>query len=298
MKKTRNGVDLTKLIRCPSCRAEHFIFSDRTLSCSSCNRIFNLVENQIPILCDKEYSQHILKNLNGKKSWEDYDLEEKTTKIAKFSNKRKSIYQRLTPSYRVQIGPTYHEFIEKYNINGHILEIGGGPNSINHQGVINCDINNYPTVDIISDARKLPFKNQIFEAIICNSVLEHIFDVEIVVAECARVLKNGGFIFMCVPQVCGRHHTIDYFRWTIPGLKKVFDKFNVIDEGVILGPGMFISHLFTSLFRELTPSKIINKTLCFLLEWLLFPLRFLDLVGKNNKNYEDYAHTIFIIGQK
>ena len=111
-------------------------------------------------------------------------------------------------------------------------------------------------------------------------------------------IKNGGFIFMCVPQVCGRHHTIDYFRWTIPGLKKVFDKFNVIDEGVILGPGMFISHLFTSLFRELTPSKIINATLCFLIEWLLFPLRFLDLVGKNKKNIENYAHTIFIIGQK
>ena len=298
MKKTRNGVNLTKIIMCPNCNSEQFVFYDQTFSCSSCNQTNDIVANQTPILLDKDYSLDILKNIYGKESWEDYDYEEKTIKVAKFSKKRKTLYQRFTPSYRVQIGPTYREFLEKYNIKGYSLEVGGGPNSINYPGLLNFDINSYPTVDIIGDARKLPFKDQTFEAIICNSVLEHIADVEIVVEECLRVLKNGGFIFMCVPQVCGRHHTLDYFRWTIPGLKKVFSKYKIIDDGIILGPGMFIHHLTTSMFITLTPSKFINKTLCFLLEWLLFPLRFLDLVGKNNKNYEDYAHTIFIIGQK
>ena len=297
MEVTKNGVNLLDIMRCPVCENAKIEVVSDGFQCCACGERYSL-SNDTPVIVDKSFSTEIINNLKDCKSWEDYDSEEITKKVAKYSVKKKSIYQYATPSYRVQIGPTYKSFLDKYSIFGNVLELGGGPNSLQISGVVNCDINSYETVDIIGDARKLPFKDGAFQGIICNSVLEHIFEVDKVVNECFRILDKGGYIFMCVPQVCGLHHTVDYFRWTLPGLKKQFDKFSIIDQGVILGPAMFVSQIIISLFRSLTPFKFINSTICFFLEWLLFPLRFLDILGKNNKDYEDYAHTIYIIGKK
>ena len=297
MKETRNGVNLLNLLRCPICKDSNFQNYDEKLKCIKCNEIYGY-KNNIPVIIDKKYSVDIANNIYNKTAWEDYDVSGETVKVAKYSTVKKSIYQLITPSYRVQLSPTFEEFIKNNNITGNILELGGGPNSLKHPGVINCDINNYPKVDIIGDAKKLPFKDSIFDAIISNSVLEHIFDINSVVHECHRVLKNGGLIYICVPQVCGRHHTVDYLRWTLPGLVKQFEKFKIIDKGVCLGPGMFITHLATSIFNSLTPFTFLNAFICFFLEWFLFPFRFIDLIGAGNKDHENYAHTIFIVGSK
>ncbi len=294
---TRNNVNLLKILRCPACEDERIDIVNEKFQCLACGEKYRLLNN-IPVIVDKSFSFEIINNLKNNMSWEDYDSDGITKKIAEYSTNKKSIYQYITPSHRVQVGPTYESFLDTYNISGNVLELGGGPNSLQIPGVVNCDINSYKTVDIIGDARKLPFKDGVFKGIICNSVLEHIFEVEKVVDECFRVLDKGGYIFMCVPQVCGRHHTVDYFRWTVPGLKRQFSKFSIIKQGVILGPAMFVSHIVVSLFRSLTPFKFVNSTICFILEWLFFPLRFLDILGKGNRDYEDYAHTIYIIGKK
>ena len=47
------------------------------------------------------------------------------------------------------------------------------------------------------DTTKLPFADQSFETVICNSNLEHLFHLEQNLAECIRVLRVGGkFIWM------------------------------------------------------------------------------------------------------
>ena len=47
---------------------------------------------------------------------------------------------------------------------------------------------------------KLPFKDQYFSSAISNSVLEHIEDIEPVLKEMSRVLKQGSFFIFCVPN--------------------------------------------------------------------------------------------------
>jgi SAM-dependent methyltransferase len=47
---------------------------------------------------------------------------------------------------------------------------------------------------------EMPFRNGVFNSIVSNSVLEHIPDVEKVLAEANRVLKRGSFLFFCVPN--------------------------------------------------------------------------------------------------
>ena len=296
MTKNRNGVDLCKITFCPSCNSD-LIYENNKIICNKCNETYHFKEG-VPVLMDKSFSIDLFANLNTESAWENYDTENINPKIAKFSSKAKSIFQKITPHYRVQTGPNYIDFIKKYVDKGNILDLAGGPCSIEYPGVVNCDINNYKTVDVIADARRMPFKDNCFKAIICNSVLEHIFETDMVVDECHRILENNGYVFMCVPQVCSQHHTIDYFRWTIPGLKKQFDKFNIVDEGVILGPSTFINQIFVGVFKSFTRFSFLNNLICFILEIILFPLRFLDLLIKNNKDYQNYAHTIYIIGKK
>ena len=291
---TKNNVNIIDILRCPICHNEKLRHINNNLECAKCKSLFDIYDN-IPIVIDKNYSSFISENIRNN-NWEDYDCALKTIRPAKYSEQKQSILEKLAPSYRVQVGPTYKDFIHEYRISGKILELGGGPSSLHIEGVVNLDINSYKDVDIIGDARNIPFKTASFDAIISNSVLEHIYETDRVIDECDRVLKKGGYIFMCVPQVCGRHHKIDYHRWTIPGLRRMFHGYDVVDKGVVLGPGMFIGHLAASLFRSLTPFKVLNKIICLLVEWLMFPFRFMDLIGK--EKYEDNAHTIYVIVKK
>src|SRR4051812_8683513 len=54
-----------------------------------------------------------------------------------------------------------------------------------------------PTQQVDLDTTRLPFDDQSFETVVCNSNLEHLFYLDDNVAECLRVLKVGGkFIWM------------------------------------------------------------------------------------------------------
>lgn len=50
-------------------------------------------------------------------------------------------------------------------------------------------------LDIIHDISKdLPFENETFDSILSSAVLEHIYDPQHVITECARVLKKDGYL--------------------------------------------------------------------------------------------------------
>mgnify|MGYP001197705651 FL=1 len=52
----------------------------------------------------------------------------------------------------------------------------------------------------VTDGRKLPFKDNFFDYVICSEVLEHIIDYEMVIDEIYRILKPGGIFAASVPK--------------------------------------------------------------------------------------------------
>src|SRR5581483_6811633 len=57
------------------------------------------------------------------------------------------------------------------------------------------------TVCKIADASRLPFERDIFDAVLCRDVFEHLFAPHLAAAEILRVLKPGGVLVATVPNV-------------------------------------------------------------------------------------------------
>jgi len=65
--------------------------------------------------------------------------------------------------------------------------------------------------DARMDVTALAFADQVFDAIICNHVLEHIPDDRLAMAELRRVLKDGGYAIVMVP-IMDIPQTVEYGR--------------------------------------------------------------------------------------
>lgn len=71
---------------------------------------------------------------------------------------------------------------------------------------VTTDLNS-PLADVKADICNLPFKDNEFDVILCNHVLEHIPDDTKAMKELYRVLKPGGFGVFQIPQDLNRENT-------------------------------------------------------------------------------------------
>ncbi len=68
---------------------------------------------------------------------------------------------------------------------------------------------NSPLADIKADICDLPFKDNTYDFILCNHVLEHIPNDTLAMQELYRILKPGGTAILQVPQDLNREHTFE-----------------------------------------------------------------------------------------
>lgn len=77
-----------------------------------------------------------------------------------------------------------------------------------------------PIVDVKADILNLPFKDNSFDVIFCNHVLEHIPDDAKAMSELYRVMKPGGWGIIQVPMNYGLDKTYEDFSITSPEERK------------------------------------------------------------------------------
>lgn len=73
---------------------------------------------------------------------------------------------------------------------------------------VTTDLNS-PLADVKADICNLPFKNDEFDIILCNHVLEHIPDDTKAMQELYRVMKTGGMGIFQIPQDLSREKTFE-----------------------------------------------------------------------------------------
>lgn len=80
--------------------------------------------------------------------------------------------------------------------------------------------------EYIYDGHRFPFENEVYENIISNEVLEHIFNPDEFLSEINRVLKMNGNLLLTVPFVWDEHEQpYDFARYTSFAMKHLFDKY-------------------------------------------------------------------------
>jgi SAM-dependent methyltransferase len=123
-------------------------------------------------------------------------------------------------------------------LQGHLLDFGCGAmpykslfdHVLSYTGV---DLENEghshknESIDFFYDGKSLPFDNNTYDSIFCSEVFEHVFNLDEVLPELNRVLKQGGKILITCPFAWPEHEKpYDYARYTVYALHSELKKHN------------------------------------------------------------------------
>lgn len=122
---------------------------------------------------------------------------------------------------------------------GLILDCGAGLRPTYHPNVVNFEIADYDTTDVLGVGEALPFRDDSFDAVISIAVLEHVRNPAACAAEIVRVLKPGGKLVCCVPFLQPLHgFPHHYFNMTHQGLRTLFEGRMQIDDQFVSDSGL------------------------------------------------------------
>jgi len=146
-------------------------------------------------------------------------------------------------------------------------------------GYVNLDLFAMPGVNVAADAAQLPFPSDVFQRVECDAVLEHVRDPAQVMSEIRRVLAPGGYVHLVTP-FCHPFHEYpkDFRRFTLDGLKELAGGMEVVAEGWRTGPTATLLVIVIEYGKLLFPFRAWRAVMHVVLGWLLFPLRYLDLL--------------------
>lgn len=190
-----------------------------------------------------------------------------------------------------------------------LLNIGSGDRFIGKESfestkkIVNLDISFCSSLDVLSDAHRLPFKKDTFQGIVCQAVLEHTRNPEEIIKEMYRVLKKGGIIYTEVPFLQGFHpDPVDYYRYTLAGINNILSEFSHIDSGVCVGPSStlcwILREYLSGVFTCFSSKRFVQSVANLFFGWLTFPIKFLDLIFANRPGAHKIASGLYFLGRK
>lgn len=207
----------------------------------------------------------------------------------------------LNPGFRFYPAKRNRLLRELLSLNGaRVLNIGSGSKKIS-SCIVNSDIRAFCGVDVVSDAHRLSFRNEKFDALLMESILEHVIDPFLVIAEAHRVLKKGGMIFVEMPFMYELHQSpVDYYRFTLPGLENLCKDFERVDSGVDIGPTGTLNAVIRNYFALVFSfgNSWLYESLNMFFGILLFPLKVLDLLLIRIKFAQNISSVFYFIGRK
>jgi SAM-dependent methyltransferase len=181
-----------------------------------------------------------------------------------------------------------------------VLNVGAGYTDLGPT-VINVDIFDSGTTDVIGSAMALPFPDASSDLIILQGVLEHVADAAGTLAESIRVLKPGGLFYTEMPFLQPYHESpIDLRRSTKPGLATLCAPLTEIESGIHIGPAATFAWFTRELLARLVSGgnpRIYAKASS-LIGWAVFPLRYLDHFFERAPHLHTVASSCYYLGRK
>jgi SAM-dependent methyltransferase len=114
-----------------------------------------------------------------------------------------------------------------------------GSRALEYPNVVNYEIVDYPSTDVLGVNERLPFADETFDAVLSLAVLEHVKDPFQSAREITRVLKRGGELYCVVPFLQPMHgYPHHYYNMTTSGLVNLFEGPLRIEERRVLDSGL------------------------------------------------------------
>lgn len=187
-------------------------------------------------------------------------------------------------------------------LNGKILDVGCGTKPyesfFNYSDYIGLEYDTgidseKKTADYYYDGKTFPFDSESFDSVICNQVLEHVFEPKEFLSEINRILKPGGKFLITVPFVWDEHEQpYDFARYSSFGIVYLLEKngFKILKQRKSVSNIAVIFQLLSGYFYKISYRIKILKWLFMLV--IISPLNFLGILfGKilpaNNDLYLD-----------
>src|SRR3989344_4073532 len=192
--------------------------------------------------------------------------------------------------------------IEAGSFSEHQIELDGGSGPYRwDRRCVNVDVSPFPEVDLVADAEHLPFPNASVDAVVSESLLEHVDNPSAVAKEMLRVVKSGGVIYASAPFLTPYHASPDDFtRWTTSGLRALFAGAEIIETGVRSGPWsaflVFLAYWLGVIFAF--GSKKAAPFLAFVFMLVLGPLKIFDLFFAKLPGSETVSAQLYILCRK
>jgi SAM-dependent methyltransferase len=165
--------------------------------------------------------------------------------------------------------------------------------------LVEADVTYGPNTKMIFDSHEIPFKDETFDLVVAQAVLEHVLDPFICATEMHRVLKPGGMVYAETPfmqQVHGGKY--DFHRFTHLGHRRLFRKFVEIKSGIVSGAGSSLAWSLKYLITSFARNKKVDKVLSYGSAFLFFWVKYLDLLIGRTRGSLDSACGYYFIGRK
>lgn len=207
------------------------------------------------------------------------------------------------------------EYLIKFSpyIKGHVYDLGCGERPYEkfilqfaekYTGVDWGNTFHQLKADIFSDLNKtLPIENNSADTVISISVMEHIFEPQIMINESYRILKKDGYLILQVPFQWWIHEApYDFFRFTPFALEKILHLAGYKDINIFPNGGYFSAKALKANYFW---NRFINKKnpIGLFLKLFLLPLFYINqwlapLLDKLDRNKLLEAPGYWVVAKK
>jgi SAM-dependent methyltransferase len=159
------------------------------------------------------------------------------------------------------------------SMRGRLLDVGCGTKPYRElfavESYVGMDIDSPASrglgaADVYYDGKRFPFEDAGFESVLCNQVLEHVFNPDEFVGELHRMLVRGGRLLLTVPFVWDEHEQpYDYARYSTFGLKALLERhgFRVVSQRKLLTNASVLFQLANAYLFKVTRTRFTSVNL-------------------------------------
>jgi radical SAM protein with 4Fe4S-binding SPASM domain len=277
---------IAHILRCPSCYSTVTISAPR-ITCNGCGAEY-VFESGAPVLMTPADRVHL----------GEFMARHTAQTVPAIHSALRRRFFPPSPTYDPRRKHRLPKLWERFGQDKIIVDVGAQSQVLRTE-VINFDMAAFPGINLVGNALRLPIATRSVDLIINTGVLEHVEDLDRVVAEFHRVLRPGGVVYTEIPFMQGYHpDPTDFQRLTFQGLERAFRHFVIEEMDISSGPWSNLTWLLRELAASLFNSERKFTWVWMLTGWATFWLKYFDAIALRGRFAHRVASSYYVIARK